>query len=111
MEEKTKTITLRVPIQLKKDGPVYKVLLLRKPTNAEILRMAGKKDGPIYKTLKLHKPTDEQIMRMAGKDAFRAISQLISDVSGVPLPVIDKLGISQWNEARDFLLSIRKKGE
>jgi hypothetical protein len=84
MEEKTKTITLSVPIQLKKDGPVYKVLLLRKPTNAEILRMAG-------------------------KDAFRAISQLISDVSGVPLPVIDKLGISQWDEAMDFLSSSERK--
>jgi hypothetical protein len=93
MEEKiyTKTITLREPIQLKKNGPIYKTLELRKPTNAEIIRMALKGFGD---------PT-----------GVRAISQLISDVSGVPLPVIEKLGLSQWTEARDFLLSFRKKGE
>lgn len=91
MEEKTekiyeKVITLRTPIQLTKDGP-------------------------IVETLKLHKPTAKQIVQLEAKarktNEVTAISKLISDVTGVSLPVIEKLNISQWEEARDFLL----KGE
>jgi hypothetical protein len=84
-----KTITLRVPIQLAKDRPVYRVLELYKPTDVQLMRMETKFES---------NPT-------------LAISQLISDVTRIVLPVIEKMNISQleeWTEAKDFLLGFRK---
>ena len=78
-----KTITLREPVQLTKDGP-------------------------IYETLELHEPTAEQFERMALKATANpagAMTQLICDVTGLPLPVIRKVLVSQWQEASLFLSS------
>ncbi len=86
--EYEKVITLRTPIQLTKDGP-------------------------IVETLELHEPTAKQFEKMSLKAATNpagALSQLISDVTGVSLPVIEKINISQWEEAGDFLMGFTKSG-
>jgi hypothetical protein len=95
----TKTIILPEPIQRKQDGP------------------QRTKDGAAYKTLELHKPTPEQMARMEATiadDPTAAVSALMSSITGIPLPVIEKIekiNLSQWEEARNYLLGFGTKEE
>lgn len=88
--EYEKTIVLREPIQLTKDGPVIEELKLEEPTAGQLERMAQK---------------------TAASNEVAGINQLISDVSGVAMPFINKIRATEWTEAKEFLLGFIKTGQ
>jgi hypothetical protein len=83
-----KTITLRLPVQLTVDGPITETLELKEPTAEQFEKMA----------------------KAAAANPAAALTQLIADVTGLPLPIIKKVTVSQWEEAGDFLMGFTKTG-
>ncbi|MGO8716865.1 MAG: phage tail assembly protein [Smithella sp.] len=83
-----------------------KTIVLDKP-----LQLA--KDRPIYETLELYEPTAkqfEQMEKLAVNDPEGAVSVLISMITRLSLEAVkklEKINRSQWEEARDFLLSFQ----
>lgn len=87
----SKTITINPPI--KHAGASYDAIVLREPTVGEV-RKADKQLGPgiTQETLRL-----------------RSI-WLVSFVSGVPVPVLEQVGISTLNRAMAYLTPFLESG-
>jgi hypothetical protein len=74
------TITLRKPVDLK-DGKL-EAIELREPNAGEFKRFT----------------------KRAESDAGAALVQLIAEVAGHPVPIIDRLGVRDMNEAAEYLM-------
>lgn len=79
--------------------------------NIELSRpvtMAGGGDSTTYTEIALHEPTVKQlsdfIKQTQKVNAIDSMKSLISSVSGVPLPVIEQIGVRDFYKAQDYLI-------
>jgi hypothetical protein len=65
------------------------------------------KDDTVYTEIVLHEPNLEQLsafIKKATKDGpLEAMKSLVSAVSGVPLPVLAKIGVRDYYKAQNYL--------
>ncbi|WP_175980062.1 phage tail assembly protein [Caballeronia zhejiangensis] len=71
------------------------------------ITLGGGGDDSVYTEIVLQEPNLEQLstfIKKANKDgALDAMKYLISSVSGVPLPVLSKIGVRDFYKAQDYL--------
>ncbi|TCK36728.1 tail assembly chaperone E/41/14-like protein [Paraburkholderia sp. BL8N3] len=76
-------------------------------TLAKPITMSGKGDETIYSEISLHEPNVSQLSQFIRKTqnetAVDAMKFLIHLVSGVPLPVLEKVGVSDFYEAMAYM--------
>jgi hypothetical protein len=71
------------------------------------ITLGGGGDDTVYTEIVLHEPNLEQLsnfIKKAGKDgALEAMKSLVSAVSGMPLPVLAKIGVRDYYKAQSYL--------
>ena len=76
---------------------------------ARPIALAGDGDGQVYSELRLCEPNVAQLSQFIKKtqkeNAVDAMKYLVSIVSNVPLPVIDKIGVRDFYRAQDFMIA------
>lgn len=94
MTEQTKKPKLEIPDSL--------TIELKKPVT-----LSGGGDDTVYTEIVLHEPNLEQLsafIKKAGKDgALDAMKALVSAVSGVPLAVLNKVGVRDYYRAQEYM--------
>jgi len=69
--------------------------------------LGGGGDDTVYTEIALREPNLEQLsqfIKRAGKDgALDAMKALVSAVSGVPLPVLSKIGVRDYYKCQSYL--------
>jgi len=72
------------------------------------ITMSGGDDSTVYSEISLHEPTVRQLSEFIKKtqkeNAIDSMKTLISAVSGVPLPVIERIGVRDFYKAQDYLI-------
>ena len=74
---------------------------------SKAITLAGGGDDTVYTEIVLHEPNLEQLsafIKKAVKDgALDAMKSLVAAVSGVPLPVLSKMGVRDYYKAQAYL--------
>ena len=75
---------------------------------ARSITMGGGNDSTEYTEIRLVGPNGSQLSQFTKKshkeNAVDSMKFLISIVSGVPLPVIDKIGVRDFYRAQDYMI-------
>jgi hypothetical protein len=87
----------------KKTFPFETTIELRKS-----ITMGSGDDSTVYTEIPLREPNVDEITRFLKKnqkdDPIGSVKFLISAISGVPMPVIDKMGATDYYKAQEYLL-------
>ncbi len=73
--------------------------------------LKGGGDETVYSEISLHEPTVSQLSQFikqtqkANSNAIESMKFLISIVSGIPLPVIDLVGVRDFYKAQDYMIA------
>jgi hypothetical protein len=86
-QPETLTITLRKPVVI--GDQVYDHLDLREPTSGEFRKMS----------------------KLAASDPAGSLIELISAVSGIAVPIIEKIGVRDMNDAGNYLMFFIQSGQ
>lgn len=74
---------------------------------SQSITLGGAGDDTVYTEIVLHEPNLEQLsqfIKKAAKDgALESMKWLVSAVSGVPLPVLAKIGVRDYYKAQSYL--------
>lgn len=75
---------------------------------AKSITMSGSGDETVYEEIVLKEPTLSQLSQFIKKtqkeNAIDAMKFLVSIVSGVPTPVLDKVGVRDFYKAQDYMI-------
>jgi len=87
----------------KKVFPFEMAIELRKPVT-----LGKGAEAVVYSELPMREPTLDEISQFVKKNKteseIESIKFMISIVSGVPLPVVGKIGASEFHKAQEYLL-------
>lgn len=87
----------------KKEIPDELNIELSKP-----ITLGNGSESTVYAEIPLHEPTVSQLSQFIKKtqkeNAVDSVKFLISIVSGVPLPVIEKIGVRDFYKAQDYMM-------
>lgn len=76
---------------------------------AKEITMSGNGDEAVYTELCLREPTVSQLSQFIKKtqkeNAVDSMKSLISAVSGVPLPVLEKIGVRDFYAAQEYMIA------
>lgn len=75
---------------------------------AKPITLSGGGDDTVYTEIVLREPNVSQLSQFIKKtqkeNAIDSMKFLVSIVSGVPLPVIDRVGVRDFYKAQDFMI-------